>query len=101
MLTQLYTRARVLLIVALFTVIVMTALWGHAVSGTISGTVTDPSGAAIAGATVEVKNTAMQVVRTGTTNAQDRYVAPGLFVGNPSVQIGSDRALGRDVFRVA
>jgi hypothetical protein len=87
MLTQVYIRERVLLVFALFAVIGATALWGQAVNGTISGTVTDPSGAAIAGATVEVKNTATQVVRTVTTNAQGRYTVPELFVGNYDVRV--------------
>ncbi|MGA2882601.1 MAG: carboxypeptidase-like regulatory domain-containing protein [Bryobacteraceae bacterium] len=82
MLTQLYTRGRIFIVLALFAIIGVAALWGQAVNGTISGTVTDPSGAAIAGAMVEVRNTATQVVRTVTTNAQGRYTVPELFVGN-------------------
>ena len=76
MLTQLHHHRRVFLVLTLFAVIGATALWGQAVNGTISGTVTDPSGAAIANATVEVKNTATQVVRTVTTNSQERYSVP-------------------------
>jgi hypothetical protein len=62
MLTQTYLRGRVFLALALFAVIVPTA-----------DVVTDPSGAATAGATVQIKNTLTQVVRIVTTNAQDRY----------------------------
>jgi hypothetical protein len=87
MLTQLHIRGRVFLVLALFAVIGATALWGQAVNGTISGTVIDPSGAAIAGATVEVKNTATQVVRNVTTNAQGRFTVPELFVGNYDVRV--------------
>ncbi len=87
MLTQLYLRGRVLLVIALITLVGVAALWGQAVNGTISGTVTDPSGAAIAGATVEVKNTATQVVRNVTTNAQGRFAVPELFVGNYDVRV--------------
>jgi hypothetical protein len=108
MLTQLYLRGRVLLVLAFFAVIGVTALWGQAVNGTISGTVTDPSGAAIANATITVTNTATQVVPTVTTNAQGRYSVPELFVGNYDVRvslawvhIGSDPASGRDVFGVS
>jgi hypothetical protein len=64
-----------------------TALWGQAVNGMTSRTVADPSGAAIAGAKVEVKNNATQVVRTVTTNAQGRYTVPELFVGNYDVRV--------------
>ncbi len=87
MLTQLHLRGRVLLVVALFAVIGATALWGQAVNGTISGTVTDPSGAAIAGANIEVRNTATQVTRTVTTNAQGRYSVPELIVGAYDVRV--------------
>ena len=41
---------------------------------------TDPSCAAIAGATVEVKNTAKRFVRNITTNAQASYTASELIV---------------------
>jgi hypothetical protein len=87
MLTQLYLRGRVHLVFALFAVIGAAAVWGQAVNGTISGTVTDPSGAAISNATVEVKNNATQTVRTVSTNAQGRYAVPELFVGNYDVRI--------------
>jgi Carboxypeptidase regulatory-like domain len=87
MLTQLFFGRQVLLIVAFLTVIGATALWGQAVNGTISGTVTDPSGAAIAGATVEVRNTATQVVRTVTTNAQNSVQT------NVPVVVGGERVV--------
>src|SRR3974390_2020827 len=88
MLTRVYICRRGLLVLALFAVIGAAAL-GQAVNGTISGTITDPSGAAIAGASVEVKNTATQVARTVTTNTQGRYTAPELIVGNYDVRISA------------
>jgi len=87
MLTQFYIRRRVVFVLAVFALLGAITLWGQAVNGTISGSVTDPSGAAIAGATVEVKNTATQVVRTVTTNAQGRFAVPELFVGNYDVRV--------------
>jgi hypothetical protein len=90
MLTQSYFRGRVLVVLALFAVLGVAALWRQAVNGTISGTATDPSGAAIAGATVGVKNTATQVVRTVTTNAQGRYTIQT----NVPVVVGGERAPG-------
>ncbi|GEM_PF-195108 len=53
----------------------------QAVTGNISGTVTDASGAVIAGAKVVVTNTATGVSLTLTTNDQGRYNAPDLVVG--------------------
>jgi hypothetical protein len=99
MLTQLYLPGRVFLVLMFF------------------------AGAAMAGAGVEFKNTATQVVGTVTTNAQRLYTAPlqpqeaeqntleNLLSGEVatagrmprllSLHIGSDRASGRDVFGVA
>lgn len=47
MLTQLYLRGRISLVLILFAALGATALWGQAVNGTISGTTTVPSCAAI------------------------------------------------------
>ena len=88
MLTQ--SRARLaFLVFALFAAIGQMVLLGQAVNGTISGTVTDPSGGAIANATVQVTNTATQVVRTVTTNAQGRYSVPELIVGTYDVRVAA------------
>jgi hypothetical protein len=77
----------VFLVIAIFALVGQSALLAQAVNGTISGIVTDPSGAAIAGATVEVKNTATQVTRTVSTNAQGRFTVPELFVGSYDVRV--------------
>ncbi len=47
-------------------------------TGYISGTVTDKSGAAVAGAEVVVKNTAGSLTRTTNTNGDGAFVVPGL-----------------------
>src|SRR6516225_5655970 len=61
---------------------VLFAISGWAQStGAIVGTVTDPSGAVVAGATVRIANTGTGVVRTVTTNASGNYVAEALPVG--------------------
>jgi hypothetical protein len=62
MLTQLHFRGRVFLALVLFGLTGVSALRGQAVNGTISGTVPYPSGAVIAGASIQVKNAATQVV---------------------------------------
>jgi hypothetical protein len=46
--------------------------------GTILGTVTDSSGAAVSGATVSVKNTGTGLLRTVTTDDDGNYSAPEL-----------------------
>ena len=47
-------------------------------STAIGGTVLDPSGAAVAGATVEIQNPVSQFQRTTTTNAQGRFTIPNV-----------------------
>ncbi len=62
----------------LLTLLVATVVpgWSQTATGTISGTVTDPSQAAVSGATVTVTNTATSEVRTAHTNDQGYYTIP-------------------------
>jgi outer membrane receptor protein involved in Fe transport len=53
----------------------------------IQGTVSDQSGAAVAGAKVTVKNTAMGIERTTQTNSIGAYEVPALPPGTYSVQV--------------
>jgi len=53
--------------------------------GTILGTVTDPSGAAVPNATITVLNTDTGAVRKLTANATGEYVAPDLPIGHYTV----------------
>jgi hypothetical protein len=61
-------------------------LQAQGTNGVISGTVADPSGGAIAGASVQVKNVASGVTRAVNTNEQGRYRVPDLLVGQYEVQ---------------
>ncbi len=54
---------------------------GQALYGTISGSVTDPSGAVVAGAVVKVTNVNTGVIRTFTTNHVGIYSANSLIPG--------------------
>ncbi len=68
--------------------------------GTIVGTVTDSSGAAIAGATVEVTNVAQGVRQTFRTNQAGLYHAPYLIPGQYEVAVafeGFKRAVRQSV----
>src|SRR5437868_10530652 len=49
--------------------------------GTITGTVTDPSGAVVPRASVAVKNEATEVSREVTANTDGLYTAPNLLPG--------------------
>ena len=56
-------------------------------TGTIQGTVTDPKGAVVPGANVEVKNLETNLVRTFTTDEDGRFVALQLPPGHYTVTV--------------
>jgi hypothetical protein len=76
----------------LFAVILMGALFAavplaaQVSSATILGTVTDSSGAAIADASVQVKNVGTGIAQTTASNAQGRFTVPDLGIGDYEVQ---------------
>lgn len=74
------------LLVFVWLLFVHAPVWAQIGSGTISGTVTDASGAVVVGASVSVKNTQTGVVTPAVTNLQGRYAAPDLNVGEYDVQ---------------
>src|ERR1700737_2863525 len=55
---------------------------GQVVGGTISGTISDKSGAVVANATVSLQNLATGVTTAVTTNAQGLYSLPNLLPGD-------------------
>lgn len=57
------------------------------VTASISGTVTDPSGGAVAGATVVVTNVGTQFVTEQTTNAQGYYSFQSLPLGKYTIEV--------------
>ena len=61
--------------------------FGQRETGTITGTVTDPSGAVVAGANVSAKSVATGATRSVTTNNSGDYVIPGLMPGQYDVTI--------------
>ena len=80
-----YSTNRILIAIGLIFVSLFTARVSAAQSagtGTISGTITDPSGAAIAAATVDVRNSDTGIVRTVTTDEAGLYYAPFLQPGH-------------------
>src|SRR5713101_8026582 len=71
--------------VMLHTALLMVALCVAASAqdtGSITGTVTDPSGAAVANAEVSVSNAGQGITRTARTNGGGEYLFAGLPVGN-------------------
>lgn len=57
------------------------AAWAQSTFATITGQVTDPSGANVAGATIEVRNTRTGYVYTTTSNEEGIYTVPNLLDG--------------------
>jgi len=68
-------------------VLLSTMVVGQTFRGTILGTVTDPSGAVVANATVNVRNLATGLERTTTTSADGSYSVPELPVGSYSLTV--------------
>jgi len=76
---------------ALLTVIVMitlsTIVLGQTSRGTVSGTVTDPNGAVIAGAAVTLTSDATKLTRTTTSNSEGLYRFEAVDPGTYSVKV--------------
>ncbi len=66
--------------------LLQTAAWGQS-TGSITGTVTDQTGAAIAGATVVVTNKQTGISRTMPTDKAGNYAVPSLQPGTYSVKV--------------
>lgn len=59
------------------------------VGGSVNGTVADPSGAAVANATVELRSAATGVVEKTTTSTAGQFVFPVVLVGEYSLRISA------------
>jgi hypothetical protein len=85
------TRARVhrsrLHCTVLFLFLLATALYTFGQEATIVGTVTDPTGAAVAGAAVTMTNSETGQVRRFTTGGEGEYVAPEVRIGHYTVRV--------------
>src|SRR5580704_6168737 len=64
-----------------FLLFVAVLAFGQGANGTITGTVTDPTGLAVAGANVEAKNTDTGVIYSGASTSAGNYAIPNLPVG--------------------
>jgi hypothetical protein len=61
--------------------------WGQAVTASITGTVTDPSGASVPGATVAATSVERGIVYTATTNESGLYLIANLTVGSYTLKV--------------
>ena len=73
------------LILALFGI--TSLMWSQAETGQIIGTVTDPSGAIVAGASVSVRSVATGAERVTTTNPAGEFTVPNLLPENYEVTV--------------
>src|SRR5712692_2636274 len=89
--TSIETRAlsAVIGLIVVLTIVPSLHLRAQEAGGTIVGTVTDPSGAAVSSASVNIKNVATGVERDSTTNADGVYTAPNLIPGTYELTITS------------
>src|SRR5580658_962298 len=70
-----------------FVLLAAASLSAQTFRGTILGTVTDPSGAVVAGATVTVRNTGTGLQRTTETSADGSFALPELPIGTYNVTV--------------
>src|SRR5579862_3790545 len=66
------------------------AAWGQEVTATITGTATDPSGAAIVGARVTAKSVERGITYAAVTNESGIYRISQLPVGNYDLRVEKD-----------
>ena len=80
-------RRCVLITVALIWIVSAKLLMGQGQNASLTGLVTDPSGAVIAGAAVTMKNGDTNGVYTQQTNSSGHYLFPSLPIGVYSVTV--------------
>ncbi len=81
---------RILLVLFVAVTLGRASAGAQIVGGTISGTIHDPSGAAVPGTTVTVRQADTGFTRTLVTGADGRYAAPSVPVGSYSVSATHD-----------
>jgi Carboxypeptidase regulatory-like domain len=85
-------RKRIVLLLAgtcLLAVLTLKPAWSQTITGSITGQVTDPSGALVSGATVIAENVATGVKTTATTNAAGVYTIRFLPIGTYKLTVES------------
>src|SRR5262245_46459315 len=85
------TRRPIALFLLIFLMTLVHGTWNEVSaqigSGSVSGSVTDPSDAPVPGASVTVTGSATGLVRTTVTLSDGRYVVPGLAPGPYALRI--------------
>src|SRR5580704_11018602 len=78
---SMFVAAGSLLAVTLCLLLPARVAFGQGANATITGTITDPAGLAVAGANVEARNTDTGVVYSGSSTSAGNYAIPNLPVG--------------------
>src|SRR5277367_6160873 len=78
---SMFVAAGSLLAVTLCLILPARLAFGQGANATITGTITDPAGLAVAGANVEARNTDTGVVYAGSSTSAGNYAIPNLPVG--------------------
>ncbi len=78
------------LLVAVAACLAISAAFAQSTSGTITGTVKDPSGAVVVGAKVRIEGIGNGINRTMTSLAEGEFVAPNLPPGSYNVQVAAE-----------
>ncbi|MGH9781734.1 MAG: carboxypeptidase regulatory-like domain-containing protein, partial [Candidatus Acidiferrales bacterium] len=94
-------RAFLILVVILLFILNVQPAAAQTDRATLEGTVTDPSGGTIGGASISVTELATGVSQTRKTNSHGYYLFPGLAVGEYTVSASSSGFKTRDVENVA
>jgi hypothetical protein len=84
----------------LLTCLLAVTAFGQGTTGTLTGTVTDPSGAVVAGATVTIVNPATGAERTAETNSAGIFEVQALPPGKYTITVeakGFKKAVSRDI----
>ncbi|MEP6848376.1 MAG: carboxypeptidase regulatory-like domain-containing protein, partial [Acidobacteriota bacterium] len=89
-----------LLFLALLTLAILLPVYGQKTSGQISGTITDPNGAALPNTTITVTEIGTGATRTMTTNADGYYSVPDLAIGAYRLVVTHDGFKGATVQNV-
>ena len=82
-------RNRFFVCLCLAMCLMATIAWGQESRAVISGTVSDPQGAVVPGAKVEVKNVATNVVTAVETNGRGLYSIPPVNPGQYAVTVSA------------
>src|SRR5580704_17059755 len=91
---------RIFLAIFVSLVVCLAQLGAQTTSGEIVGTITDPTGGTVAGATLTVTNMDTGIAVKATTNASGSYVVTALGVGRYSVNVeaaGFKKSLRNDI----